>query len=143
MSRERRPGESTEDAARRRLFEELGMTCGQLVSGGVYRYRAEIMDLVENELDHLLLTEVTDTRTDPRWRDYMTRAVERGNLSSLSIPLVIDEAEQVSGALNIYAREAGAGRVVYLALGHDMRSWGEPPVRTLVRQALLWASGRD
>jgi isopentenyl-diphosphate delta-isomerase len=56
-----RPGETTEDAARRRLFEELGMTCGQLVSGGVYRYRAEIMDLVENELDHLLLTEVTDT----------------------------------------------------------------------------------
>jgi hypothetical protein len=24
-----------------------------------------------------------------------------------------------------------------------MRSWGEPPVRTLVRQALLWASGRE
>src|SRR5882757_4381604 len=43
----------------------------------------------------------------------------------------------------LYAREAGEGRVVYLALGHDMRSWGEPPVRALVRQALLWASGRD
>ena len=43
----------------------------------------------------------------------------------------------------LYARDVGAGRVVYLALGHDMRSWGEPPVRTLVRQALLWASGRD
>jgi type 1 glutamine amidotransferase len=43
----------------------------------------------------------------------------------------------------LYAKEYGAGRVVYLALGHDMRSWGEPPVRTLVRQALLWAAGRD
>ncbi|MEV7341049.1 ThuA domain-containing protein [Streptomyces sp. NPDC093544] len=43
----------------------------------------------------------------------------------------------------LYAREFGEGRVVYLALGHDMRSWGEPPVRALVRQALLWASGRD
>jgi hypothetical protein len=43
----------------------------------------------------------------------------------------------------LYVREAGEGRVVYLALGHDMRSWGEPPVRTLIRQALLWASGRD
>ena len=41
----------------------------------------------------------------------------------------------------LYAREVGAGRVVYLALGHDMRSWGEPPVRALVRQALLWAAG--
>jgi isopentenyl-diphosphate delta-isomerase len=55
-----RPGETTEDAARRRLFEELGMTCGDLTPVGVYRYRAEIKDLVENELDHLLLTTVSD-----------------------------------------------------------------------------------
>ena len=41
----------------------------------------------------------------------------------------------------MYAREVGAGRVVYLALGHDMRAWGEPPFRALVRQALAWASG--
>src|SRR3954464_3840673 len=54
------------------------------------------------------LTEITDTRTDSRWQDYLHRAVERGNLSSLSVPLVIDEQEQVAGALNIYAREAGA-----------------------------------
>lgn len=54
------------------------------------------------------LTEITDTRTDSRWPDYLRRAVERGNLSSLSVPLVIDEDEQVTGALNIYAREVGA-----------------------------------
>jgi uncharacterized protein len=42
----------------------------------------------------------------------------------------------------MYAREVGAGRVVYLALGHDMRAWGEPAFRALVRQALAWASGR-
>jgi type 1 glutamine amidotransferase len=42
----------------------------------------------------------------------------------------------------MYAREVGVGRVVYLALGHDMRAWGEPPFRTLVQRALLWASGR-
>jgi type 1 glutamine amidotransferase len=42
----------------------------------------------------------------------------------------------------MYAREAGAGRVIYLALGHDMRAWGEPAFRALVRQALIWASGR-
>jgi type 1 glutamine amidotransferase len=41
----------------------------------------------------------------------------------------------------LYVRTIGAGRVVYLALGHDMRSWGEPPVRTLVRRALAWAAG--
>jgi uncharacterized protein len=41
----------------------------------------------------------------------------------------------------MYAREVGAGRVVYLALGHDMRAWGEPPLRRLVRNALRWAAG--
>ena len=42
----------------------------------------------------------------------------------------------------MYAREVGAGRVVYLALGHDMRAWGEPPFRRLVRQALTWVAAR-
>jgi GAF domain-containing protein len=50
------------------------------------------------------LTEIADTRTDPRWRDYTRHAAERGNLSSLSVPLAIDEDARVSGALNIYAR---------------------------------------
>ena len=49
--------------------------------------------------------EVTDARSDPRWVDYMARAVERGSLSSLSVPL--GSAEQMGAALNIYAREAG------------------------------------
>ncbi|MBM7808644.1 GAF domain-containing protein [Geodermatophilus bullaregiensis] len=54
------------------------------------------------------LTEVPDTRTDSRWPDYMPRAVTHGNLSSLSVPLAIDEDEQVAGALNVYAREPHA-----------------------------------
>jgi GAF domain-containing protein len=54
------------------------------------------------------LTEIADTRTDRRWPDYTLRAAERGNFSSLSIPLPIDEDEQVTGALNIYAREPDA-----------------------------------
>jgi GAF domain-containing protein len=52
------------------------------------------------------LTEVPDTRTEGRWPDYARRAVEHGNLSSLSVPLPIDGG--VSGALNIYARAANA-----------------------------------
>ncbi|MGQ4516924.1 ThuA domain-containing protein [Streptomyces sp. DW26H14] len=43
----------------------------------------------------------------------------------------------------LHAREAGLGRVAYLALGHDMRSWGEPGVRALVRGALCWAAHRE
>jgi GAF domain-containing protein len=54
------------------------------------------------------LTEVPDTRADDRWPEYMPRAVEHGNLSSLSIPLAIDEDERVTGALNIYARRPHA-----------------------------------
>ena len=54
------------------------------------------------------LTEITDTRTDRRWQDYTRQAAEHGNLSSLSVPLAIDVEEQVTGALNIYAREPDA-----------------------------------
>jgi GAF domain-containing protein len=50
------------------------------------------------------LTEIADTRTERRWTDYARRAAEHGNLSSLSVPLPIDTDEQVTGALNIYAR---------------------------------------
>ncbi|MFD4958853.1 ThuA domain-containing protein [Microbacterium sp. NPDC058389] len=39
----------------------------------------------------------------------------------------------------LYVREVGDGRVVYLALGHDLRSWGEPAFRRLVVQAMQWA----
>jgi GAF domain-containing protein len=52
--------------------------------------------------------EIPDTRADDRWPDYLPRAVERGNLSSLSIPLAIDPDERVTGALNIYARRPDA-----------------------------------
>ncbi|SNS61001.1 GAF domain-containing protein [Geodermatophilus pulveris] len=52
------------------------------------------------------LTEITDTRTDPRWPDHGRRAAERGSLSSLSIPLAVDD--DVAGALNVYARRAAA-----------------------------------
>jgi GAF domain-containing protein len=54
------------------------------------------------------VTEIPDTRADDRWPGYMPRAVEHGNLSSLSIPLAIEADEQVSGALNIYARRPHA-----------------------------------
>jgi GAF domain-containing protein len=53
------------------------------------------------------ITEIPDTRSEVRWPDHARRAVEHGTLSSLSVPLVIDEP-QVSGALNIYARPPNA-----------------------------------
>jgi GAF domain-containing protein len=50
--------------------------------------------------------EVSDARTDPRWTDYMKRAVERGGLSSLSVPL--GSPEQMRAALNIYSTQPAA-----------------------------------
>jgi GAF domain-containing protein len=47
------------------------------------------------------VVEVRDTRSDPRWRDFLDVAAERGCGSSLSLPLPLHEG--VSGALNIYA----------------------------------------
>jgi GAF domain-containing protein len=59
------------------------------------------------------VADVPDTRLERRWPDYARRAVARGTLRSLSVPLVIDDP-QVSGALNIYAGHPhafdGAGR---------------------------------
>ena len=52
------------------------------------------------------LTEIRDTRAELRWPHYAQRAAEHGNPSSLSVPLVLDD--DVSGALNIYARQLDA-----------------------------------
>ncbi|GIH15933.1 ThuA domain-containing protein [Rugosimonospora africana] len=54
---------------------------------------------------------------------------------------VLAERERDDGRVIpvLYARQVGAGRVCYLALGHDMRAWGQPPFRRIVRQAVAWA----
>jgi GAF domain-containing protein len=48
--------------------------------------------------------EITDARTETRWPDYARSAVERGSLSSLSVPLPVREG--LHGGLNLYAVEA-------------------------------------
>ena len=50
--------------------------------------------------------EVSDTRTETRWADYMQAAVERGCASSLSLPL--NSSERLAAGLNIYAQEPAA-----------------------------------
>lgn len=57
---------------------------------------------------------------------------------------ILAQRHRADGAIIpiLYAREVGGGRVVYLALGHDLRSWGEPSFRALLRQALQWAAGQ-
>jgi GAF domain-containing protein len=50
------------------------------------------------------IREITDARTETRWPDYARAAVERGSLSSLSVPLPVREG--IHGGLNLYAVEA-------------------------------------
>lgn len=50
------------------------------------------------------IREITDARLETRWPDYARTAVERGSLSSLSVPLPVREG--VHGGLNLYAVEA-------------------------------------
>lgn len=46
------PGENVADAANRRLMEEMGLSC-QLTSLFSFQYRAQVSDLIENEMDHV------------------------------------------------------------------------------------------
>jgi len=52
------------------------------------------------------LLRVVDMRAETRWPDYAATVVSRGVLSSLSVPLPIQEG--VIGALNVYARKPDA-----------------------------------
>jgi type 1 glutamine amidotransferase len=40
----------------------------------------------------------------------------------------------------LHLRENGDGRVCYLQLGHDLRTWDEPAVRTIIGRAAHWAA---
>jgi GAF domain-containing protein len=51
------------------------------------------------------LVEITDARSDTRWPDYISRAVERGSRSSLSVPLPMTGLQ---AGLNVYATEPRA-----------------------------------
>jgi GAF domain-containing protein len=50
------------------------------------------------------IREITDARQETRWPDYARTAVERGSLSSLSVPLPVREG--IHGGLNLYAVDA-------------------------------------
>ncbi len=52
------------------------------------------------------IQEITDARTETRWPGHARECVERGALSSVSVPLPVRET--VHGALNLYATEAHA-----------------------------------
>jgi isopentenyl-diphosphate delta-isomerase len=61
------PGESLEACARRRVFDELGITAGPLTPAGWFTYRAvdPVSGLVEHERDHVFVGMVDDNVAEP------------------------------------------------------------------------------
>lgn len=114
--------------ADRPLFELIG---NRYLSHGPGHHEGR--HTVEIVADHPVTTGVTDFELFDEYYEFeladekVEVLAQRHRADGVVIPVM-------------YAREVGAGRVVYLALGHDMRAWGEPPFRTLVRQALTWAA---
>lgn len=96
------PGEDPEDAVRRRLADELGVTAANLVCAlPEFRYRAEMNGVQENEVCPVYLCRIT---TQPRlrrdevaqaywipWADYAAKALSPG--SELSPWSVMQVAE--------------------------------------------------
>lgn len=83
------PGERPEDAVRRRLRDELGVSAGNLVCAlPDFRYRAEMNGIQENELCPVYLCRITadpglsaDEVAEARWiswGDYVSKALSPG-----------------------------------------------------------------
>jgi isopentenyl-diphosphate delta-isomerase len=51
-----RPGEPPKEAAARRLYEEMGLSC-ELRAVGTFVYRAAVGELIEHEVDHVFVGE--------------------------------------------------------------------------------------
>ena len=119
------------DPADRPLFELLG---NRYLSHGPGHHEGR--HTVEVVADHLVTRGMTDFELFDEYYEFeladekVEVLAQRHRADGVVIPVM-------------YAREVGAGRVVYLALGHDMRAWGEPPFRQLVAQSLTWAAGLD
>jgi isopentenyl-diphosphate delta-isomerase len=69
-----RPGETTDDAARRCLLEEMGVRALRLEKAFTFMYKADVVpDLIEHELDHVFVTSFQGDPTPAphevqRWR---------------------------------------------------------------------------
>jgi GAF domain-containing protein len=73
--------------------------------------------------------EVIDARRDTRWPGYLRVCVDRGSLSSLSVPVPVREG--LHGALNLYGREAGAFDDVSRDAGREFASYAAVAVRNI------------
>lgn len=76
------------------------------------------------------------------WRDTTetTDATESDHTDGVNTTTTTPPADHTGATTEplMTAKQWGAGRVVWLQLGHDMRAFGEPTVRDLIARALTW-----
>jgi type 1 glutamine amidotransferase len=90
--------------------------------------------------DHPLTEGLEDYEHEDELYELTADFVDRTNVVPLTGMQVLAEAE---GHPMVYVKRYGAGRVVYLASGHDSRSLDHPTYRTLFTRAVAWAARRS
>jgi GAF domain-containing protein len=83
------------------------------------------------------IVDIVDAREEPRWPDYARAAVQRGSLSSRSVPVPV--LETVSAALNVYAVEPHGFDDGARELGRTFASYAAAAVRNMH----VYRSARD
>ena len=87
--------------------------------------------------DHEITRGLADYDHEDELYELTADVEERQNEVPLQGVRVLAEAE---GHPMVYVKAHGAGRVAYLAMGHDRRSLGHPTYRTLFVRAVAWAA---
>ncbi|HEX2037516.1 MAG TPA: ThuA domain-containing protein [Chloroflexota bacterium] len=89
--------------------------------------------------DHPITQGLEDYEHEDELYELTADFEDRQNVKPLFGIRVLAEAE---GHPMVYVKEYGAGRVAYLASGHDARSLGQQTYRTLFTRAVAWAARR-
>jgi type 1 glutamine amidotransferase len=89
------------------------------------------------DCDHPITEGLEDYEHEDELYELTGDFVDRNNVVPVRGVRVLAEAE---GHPMVYVKEHGAGRVVYLASGHDARSLGHPTYRLLFTRAVAWAA---
>ncbi len=92
------------------------------------------------DTDHPITAGLEDYDHEDELYELTADVVDRQNDVPLKDVRVLAEAE---GHPMVYVKAFGAGRVVYLASGHDRRSLGQPTYATLFTRAVAWAARRS
>lgn len=109
--------------------------------GGRFRRHDPIKRFAIRFLDHHhpITRGLEDYEHEDELYELTADVLDRQNDIALTGVHVLAEAE---GHPMVYVKHFGAGRIAYLASGHDARSLGHPTYRTLFTRAIDWVTQR-